>query len=76
MTDVLQVKEIRNKMFHSPDFKLTNTEMKDHIKAMKTMLKDPTQLMNDANSKKAVWQLQQVTQNHSNDGINKFAKIR
>ena len=48
-------------MFHSANFKLTNTEMKDHIKAMKTLLGDPTQLKNDANAVQAVRRLQQVT---------------
>ena len=49
MMTILQVKEIRNKMFHSPDFKLTNTEMKDRIKAMTTLLENSTQLKNDVN---------------------------
>ncbi|KAI0240751.1 hypothetical protein LSAT2_008470 [Lamellibrachia satsuma] len=54
------VKEIRNKMFHSANLKLTNTEMKDHIKAMTTLLEDPAQLKNDSNAKAAVQQLQQI----------------
>ncbi|KAI0213941.1 hypothetical protein LSAT2_000973 [Lamellibrachia satsuma] len=54
------VKEIRNKMFHSANFKLTNTEMKDHFKTMTTLLEDPTQLNNDGNAKTAVQQLQQI----------------
>lgn len=60
MTIVLQVKEVRNKMFHSADFKLTNTEMKDHIKQMTTLLEDPTQLKNDVHAMQAVQQLQRV----------------
>ena len=51
-------------MFHSANFKLTNTDMKDHIKKMTTMLEDPTQLKNDSNAKAAVQHLKQVTQNH------------
>ena len=51
-------------MFHSANLKLTNTEMKDHIKAMTTLLEDSAQLKNDSNAKAAVQQLQQVTQNH------------
>ncbi|KAI0231402.1 hypothetical protein LSAT2_018234 [Lamellibrachia satsuma] len=54
------VKEIRNKIFHSANLKLTNTEMKDHIKAMTTLLQDPAQLKNDSNAKAAVQQLQQI----------------
>ena len=51
-------------MFHSANFKLTNTDMKDHLTKMTTMLEDPTQLKNDSNAKAAVQHLKQVTQNH------------
>ncbi|KAI0237227.1 hypothetical protein LSAT2_012302 [Lamellibrachia satsuma] len=54
------VKEIRNKMFHSANFKLTNTDMKDHLKKITTMLEDPTQLKNDSNAKAAVQHLKQI----------------
>ena len=76
MAVVLQVKEIRNKMFHSANFKLTNTEMKDHFKTMTTLLEDPTQLKNDGNAKTAVQQLQQVTQNRYKWGICQVAKVK
>ena len=56
----LQVIEIRRNLFQSADFKLTNTELKDHIKAMVTLLEDPTQLNNDVHAKQAVQQLHQV----------------
>ena len=56
----LQVIAIRRNLFQSADFKLTTTELKDHIKAMVTLLEDPTQLKNDAHATQAVQQLHQV----------------
>ena len=60
----LQVKEIRKTLFQSADFKLTTTELKDHIKAMVTLLEDPTELKNDAHATQAVQQLHMVKQNY------------
>ena len=59
----LQVIEIRRNLFQSADFKLTNTELKDHIKAMVTLLEDPTELNKDAHATLAVQQLHQVKHN-------------
>ena len=59
----LQVTAIRRNLFQSADFQLTTTELKDHIKAMVTLLEDPTQLKNDAHATQAVQQLHQVKQN-------------
>ena len=61
---VLQVREIRNQIFHSADFKLSDTELDDYIKDMTTLLQDPTQLLNDTNAKSAVTQLNKVTPSH------------
>ena len=61
----LQVIEIRRNLFQSADFKLTNTELKDHVKAMVTLLEDPTVLKNDPHAPQAVQQLHQVKQNRT-----------
>ena len=60
MIVVLQVREIRNKMFHSADFKLSIDEMKTHMKAMTTLLEDPTLLKNNVHAQEAVEQLKLV----------------
>ena len=59
----LQVIAIQKNLFQSTDFILTTTELKDHIKAMVTLLEDPTELKNDAHATLAVKQLHQVKQN-------------
>ena len=59
----LQVIDIQKNLFQSTDFELTKTELKDHIKAMVTLLEDPTELKNDAHATQAVQQLHQVKQN-------------
>ena len=63
---VLQVREIRNKVFHSADFKLCDTELDDYINDMTTLLQDPTQLLRDKKAKEAIEVLQQVTHTQRN----------
>ena len=55
------MKHIRNKIFHSADFKMSDTDLKNYIEVMTSMLEDPTQLMTDAKAKHAVQQLHKVT---------------
>ena len=55
-----QVKQIRERMFNSAGFKLTETELKDYIKTMTTLLRDPTLLRTNAGAMQAVVKLQQV----------------
>ena len=59
---LLQMIEIRRNLFQSADFKLTNTELKGHIKAMVTLLEEPTQLKNDTQAIQAIQQLHKVKQ--------------
>ena len=47
-------------MFNSAGFKLTSTELMDYIKAMTTLLRDPTLLRTNAGAMQAVVKLQQV----------------
>ena len=47
-------------MFNSAGFKLTGTELKDYIKKMTTLLRDPTVLRSNAGAMQAVVKLQQV----------------
>jgi len=58
---VLQVKQKRNEVFHSADFKLSYTELDDYINDMTTLLQDPKQLLTDDKAKEAIRVLQQVT---------------
>ena len=58
----LQVKEIRNNIFHSATFKLSHYVLERYIKDMTTLLHDPTQLLTDPNAMWAVIQLNKVTQ--------------
>ena len=55
------MKQIRNKIFHSADFKMSDTDLKNYIKDMTSLLEDPTQLMTDTKAKHAVEQLHKVT---------------
>ena len=57
---MIQVNEIRKNIFQSPGFKLADTELNDYIKAMTTLLTDPTRLATDALAMQAVVQLQRV----------------
>ena len=56
----IQVNEIRRKIIQSPSFKLADTELNDYIKAMTTLLTDPSRLATDALTMQAVVQLQRV----------------
>ena len=58
------MKEIRNEVFHSADFKLSDTELDDYIKDMTTLLQDPTLLLTDPKAISAVTQLNEVTPGH------------
>ena len=57
---MIQVKEIRERMFNSAGFKLTSTDLKDYIKTMTTLLRDPTLLRTNDGAMQAVVKLQQV----------------
>ena len=61
-------------MFHSVNFKLTDTEMKDNFRAMKTLLGDPKHLKNDAKAMQAVKRIEKVTHNHRHGIYNKLLK--
>ena len=47
-------------MFSSAGFRLTGTELKDYIKTMTTLLRDPTLLRANDGAMQAVVKLQQV----------------
>ena len=57
---IIQVKEIRNTMFHSADYKVNDADMKADIEAMTTMLEDPKELKQYSQAKSAVTELRQV----------------
>ena len=57
---ISQVNEIRNKLSHSADFKLSDVELEEYIKHMTTLLQDPKQLKTDLKAMWAVVQLNQV----------------
>ena len=57
---MIQVHEIRRHILQSPSFKLADTELSDYIKAMTTLLTDPSRLATDALAMQALVQLQRV----------------
>ena len=57
---MIQVNEIRRNILQSPSFKLADTELNDYIKAMTTLLTDPSRLATDALAMQAVVRLQRV----------------
>jgi len=59
-TYISQVNDIRNKLFHSADFKLSDFELEEYIRNMTTLLQDPKQLNTDPKAKRAVVQLDKV----------------
>ena len=64
--------EIRRNILQSPRFKLADTELNDYIKAMTTLLTDPSRLANDALAMQAVAQLQRVINYVGKDYSNKL----
>ena len=77
---MIQVKEIRERMFNSAGFKLTGTDLKDYIKTMTTLLRDPTLLRANDGAMQAVEKLQQVQFidmicNENNQRVNSITTI-
>ena len=77
---MIQVKEIRERMFNSAGFKLTSTDLKDYIKTMTTLLRDPTLLRANDGAMQAVVKLQQVhfidmICNENNQRVNSITTI-
>ena len=58
---MFQVRLIRNGLFHTATFEVSDADMNAHIDAMETLLQDPVLLSSNALAKAAVNQLGNVS---------------
>ena len=57
----IQVRNVRNKLFHSDNLKVTDSALSDRIKVMVTLLEDKTTLFDDSAAQGAVHELNGVS---------------
>jgi len=62
------VRTLRNDLFHTATFRVTDAKMHDSIDAMVTLLTDPLKLNTDPLAKAAVKQLRKVSHKISHGG--------
>lgn len=55
------MREIRNQLYHSTNFKVTDKELHDKIAVMVTLLEDRAKLFDDSSAQDAVHDLKEVS---------------